>query len=132
MVRNAPCPIVIELKQPGSAADDAALRQVLEDLPTNSLLAIENFGLDHASLTIVANLRPSFIKLDRSVILHLADDPARQAQISAMVSLAGGVSCSVIAAGIESERDLAVLRALGVRYGQGYLLGRPNRLIETP
>ncbi|MGH9007951.1 MAG: glycosyltransferase family 2 protein, partial [Acidimicrobiales bacterium] len=121
MIRNAPCPIVIELKEPGSATADAALRQVLDDLPTNALLAIENLGLDHASLAIVANLRPSFIKLDRGVVTHLADDAARQAQITTMVALAESVSCSVIAAGIEFERDLAVLRELGIRYGQGYL-----------
>jgi len=131
MVQEAPCPIVIELKEPSTIDADASLRHAASDLPPNSVLGIENVGLNHASLAIVTNLRPSFVKLDRTLIANLDEDPARQAQITTMINLANSVSCSVIASGIETERELLTLRHLGIRYGQGFLLGRPNRLIQT-
>ena len=131
MVRDAPCPIVIELKEPTTADADAALRQAAGDVPPNSLLGIENVGLNHASLSIVTALRPSFVKLDRSLVSDLEEDVARQAQITTMINVATAASCTVIASGIETSSELTILRRLGVRYGQGFLLGRPNRLIQT-
>jgi EAL domain-containing protein (putative c-di-GMP-specific phosphodiesterase class I)/cellulose synthase/poly-beta-1,6-N-acetylglucosamine synthase-like glycosyltransferase len=131
MVQSAPCHIVIELKEPSTVDAHAALRQTVANLPSNASLGIENAGLNHASLSIVAHLRPSFLKLDRAVIGQLDEDPARQAQIRTMIDMAKSVSCAVIASGIETEFELSALRRLGVRYGQGFLLGRPNRLIQV-
>ena len=53
-------------------------------------------------------------------------DPARRAMVGAMVKFAAETGCTLIAEGIETEAELATLRALGVGLGQGYLLGRPQ------
>ena len=131
IVATAACPVVIELREPTTMDADASLRQAVLGLPPNVSLGIQNVGLNHASLAIVSTLRPRFIKLDRAVIAGLDTDPARQAQISAMVSLASSVSCDVIASGIETESELNCLRRLGVRFGQGFLLGRPRQLVDV-
>jgi EAL domain-containing protein (putative c-di-GMP-specific phosphodiesterase class I)/cellulose synthase/poly-beta-1,6-N-acetylglucosamine synthase-like glycosyltransferase len=131
IVEAAACSVVVELKEPTTMDADASLRQAVHSLPRNASLGIQNVGLDHASLAIVGKLRPRFIKLDRSVIAGVDADPARQAQISTMVHVASSVSCEVIAAGIETEAELENLYQLGVRFGQGYLLGRPNQLLDA-
>jgi EAL domain-containing protein (putative c-di-GMP-specific phosphodiesterase class I) len=128
MIEEAGCPIVVELKEPTTIDADAELRQAAGGLPSNAFLGIQNIGLNHASLSIVTKLRPRFVKLDRAMIADLDTDLARQAQLSAMINLATSVSCEVIAMGIETEGELVCLRRLGVRLGQGFLLGRPNQL----
>ena len=53
-------------------------------------------------------------------------DPARQSLVRALVTLADEVGSQLIAEGIETEAELEALTDLGVRLGQGYLLGRPK------
>jgi EAL domain-containing protein (putative c-di-GMP-specific phosphodiesterase class I) len=130
LVASAPMPIVIELNEPNTIDADAALRHAAHSLPTNAMLGLQQMGLDHASLSIVSNLRPNFVKLDQSLTRELDQDPARRAQLTTMIGLAKQISAEVIASGIENERELAVLYELGVRYGQGFLLGRPQRLTQ--
>ena len=76
-------------------------------------------------------LRPSFVKLDRRVIVGLAGDPARQVQVAAMVRVTGEHACTVLASGIENEEDRRAADDLGVKLGQGYLLGRPEDLVHA-
>jgi EAL domain-containing protein (putative c-di-GMP-specific phosphodiesterase class I)/cellulose synthase/poly-beta-1,6-N-acetylglucosamine synthase-like glycosyltransferase len=129
MVSEAPVPIVIEIKEPSTIDADAALRHATNSLPLNARLGLQNIGLEHASLSTVNNLRPSFIKVDQAILAAVDEDLALQAQLTTMINLARRISCEVIAAGIEDEHQLVVLRDLGVRYAQGYLLGRPAAVV---
>jgi hypothetical protein len=76
----------------------------------------------------VSRLRDSLavVKLDRAIIAGLDGDPARQALVAGMRHFAVTTGCGLIAEGIETEAELAALRALGVSLGQGYYLGRPE------
>ncbi len=62
------------------------------------------------------------------MVQGLDADPARQALISGFRHLADSIACQLIAEGIETDGELAALRALGIAHGQGYLLGRPAPL----
>jgi EAL domain-containing protein (putative c-di-GMP-specific phosphodiesterase class I) len=53
-------------------------------------------------------------------------DAARQAMLAGMVFFAEQAGCSLIAEGIETDAERATLQRLGIRLGQGYLLGRPE------
>jgi EAL domain-containing protein (putative c-di-GMP-specific phosphodiesterase class I) len=53
-------------------------------------------------------------------------DPTRQAMIAGLSHFAARIGCEVIAEGIEERAELEMLRELGVPFGQGYLLGRPE------
>ena len=66
------------------------------------------------------------MKLDRSLVAGIDDDPVRQALIVGMCHFARSASCRLIAEGIETEAELAALVELGVPLGQGYLLGHPE------
>jgi EAL domain-containing protein (putative c-di-GMP-specific phosphodiesterase class I) len=55
-------------------------------------------------------------------------DPVRRALAAALVAFAAETGAQIVAEGVETEEELAVLRQLGLRYAQGYYLGRPASL----
>jgi EAL domain-containing protein (putative c-di-GMP-specific phosphodiesterase class I)/cellulose synthase/poly-beta-1,6-N-acetylglucosamine synthase-like glycosyltransferase len=131
IVERAPFPVVVELREPVTIHIDRALQQVTSSLPPNASLAIDNAGLDHKSLVLIAQLQPRYVKLDRSRVAGIDHDAARQAQVVTVVSVADSVGASVVATGIETDAELATLRDLGVQCGQGFLLGRPSELVNA-
>jgi EAL domain-containing protein (putative c-di-GMP-specific phosphodiesterase class I) len=74
----------------------------------------------------LVELRPDFIKVDRSLVHGLADDDARRVAVSAFVLLSLDLGGTVVAEGVERYCDLIALRDLGVQAAQGFLLGMPS------
>ncbi len=70
-------------------------------------------------------LTPDFVKLDRLWVRQVHEDRARQALLLGMARFVSELGGVVVAEGIETNRELATLRSLGIDFGQGYLLGRP-------
>jgi EAL domain-containing protein (putative c-di-GMP-specific phosphodiesterase class I) len=87
--------------------------------------AIDDAGAGYASFSMIAALRPSIIKIDREIASGIARDDAKQALVEAFVSFGGRIGALLLAEGIERRADLAMLTALGVDLGQGYLIGKP-------
>jgi EAL domain-containing protein (putative c-di-GMP-specific phosphodiesterase class I) len=87
--------------------------------------AIDDAGAGYASFSLIASLRPSVIKIDREIAFGIARDDAKQALVEAFVSFGGRIGALLLAEGIERRADLAMLTALGVDLGQGYLIGKP-------
>ena len=90
--------------------------------------AVDDAGAGYASFTLIAALRPSIIKIDREIIRGIGDKrgDAKQALVEAFVSFGRRIGAELVAEGIETRRELIMLRSLGVTYGQGYLLGKPS------
>ena len=63
-----------------------------------------------------------------SIVRGVDGDDGRRALASALVSFAQQMGMTIVAEGIETEGERDALRSIGVRYGQGYLLGRPAEL----
>ena len=119
--------IVIEITEHARVSSYSDLQAVLTPLRERGVrLAVDDTGAGYASLTHVLNLRPSIIKIDRSLITNIVDDAARRSLVTALVLLAGDLCASVTGEGIESPVELQTLAALGVHCGQGYLLARPS------
>ena len=91
-------------------------------------LAVDDVGAGFASLTHLVRLDPDILKLDRALIDHVSASKKMRALAAAMTSFALEIGAAVIAEGIETREQLALLSALGVSLGQGYLLGRPGPL----
>jgi len=94
-------------------------------------VAIDDFGAGYASLRHILNVSPDWIKLDISLTESIADNRVAQALISAVVSFAERTEVRVVAEGIESAAELKILEGMGIRYGQGFHLGRPAALDEA-
>jgi EAL domain-containing protein (putative c-di-GMP-specific phosphodiesterase class I) len=94
-------------------------------------LAVDDMGAGYASFSHVLKLRPDIIKLDRSMIVDIANDPAKRAFVTAIVLLALELDASITAEGVETRDELATVEALGVDHAQGFHLGRPDTLAST-
>jgi len=120
--------IVIEVTEHAEIHDYAAVRAAVARLGPTVSLAVDDAGAGFASLRHVVELRPQFLKLDLSLVRHVDRDLTRQAMIAGLSHFAKRSGSEVIAEGIEEQTELEMLRELGVSFGQGYLLGRPEPL----
>ena len=93
-------------------------------------LALDDFGTGYSSLSYLTNFPFDKIKVDKSFIHKLTEQPESAAIISSIVTLARGMNMSVTAEGVETREQLETLRSLGINFAQGYLLGRPVPLAE--
>ncbi|HSD65586.1 MAG TPA: GGDEF domain-containing phosphodiesterase [Vicinamibacteria bacterium] len=90
--------------------------------------AVDDVGTGYSGLESIAKLKPSYLKIDMSLVrdVHLQRGVNRT-MVKAIIDIGHGIGAKVIAEGIEQEEDQQVLRdALGVDFGQGYHLGRPD------
>ena len=86
---------------------------------------IDDFGLGHTSLSCLSNIPITALKIDRSFIDGLLDEPQDSKITSAIIMLTRGLGIKVIAEGVETEAQLNQLRKLGCEYGQGFLFSVP-------
>jgi EAL domain-containing protein (putative c-di-GMP-specific phosphodiesterase class I) len=87
--------------------------------------AIDDLGAGYSGLETVAALRPSYLKIDMALVRDLHQKKVNQQVVKAIQEMGVGVGATVIAEGIQSPEESAAVRALGIRYGQGYLFARP-------
>jgi EAL domain-containing protein (putative c-di-GMP-specific phosphodiesterase class I) len=128
-----PRQITVECTEQEAVADLAPLQKQVKALRKLGFgFAVDDAGAGYASFTLIAALRPSVIKIDREIVHRIASDDAKQALVEAFVSFGRRIRARLLAEGIETRRDLATLRALGVELGQGYLLGKPALEPQQP
>ncbi|MBK6293676.1 MAG: phosphodiesterase [Rhodoferax sp.] len=89
-------------------------------------LALDDFGDGRSSLRLWSQLKPEFVKIDKYFTKDISQHGDKLKTIQALQQIAEVFGTSLIAEGIETAQDLRVLRDLGLDYGQGYFLGRPD------
>jgi EAL domain-containing protein (putative c-di-GMP-specific phosphodiesterase class I) len=120
-------PLVIELTEHQAVEDYFSLGRSLESLREHGIrVAIDDVGSGFSSFRHVTRVNPEILKLDRSLVCGIDDDPVRQSLAAAIVAFAADVGAVVVSEGIESEAELSCLRELAVGLGQGFFLGRPD------
>jgi EAL domain-containing protein (putative c-di-GMP-specific phosphodiesterase class I) len=88
-------------------------------------IAIDDFGTGYSSLFYLARLPVESLKIDRSFVAAMVDDATILKLVETMISLAHALRLRVIAEGVESAEQVAILRRLGCDQMQGYLFARP-------
>ncbi len=121
-----PSQVVIELTETGGC-EELIAHAVGVLRRTGFAIALDDLGSGHCDLRRLVDLRPEWIKLDRSLTRRIHHDPARARLVASLLTYAGGCPARVIAEGVERPGELTCLRNLGVRFVQGYLLARPSR-----
>jgi len=118
--------LVVELTEHTPVVDYPALAQAFAPLRAMDVgLAVDDAGAGFASLRHILELGPEFIKLDISITQKIETDAAARALAVALTSFAGAIDVRIVAEGIETESHVVALKALGIKLGQGYHLGRP-------
>jgi EAL domain-containing protein (putative c-di-GMP-specific phosphodiesterase class I) len=118
--------IILEVSAQDAAADYESLRLALDQLGVEVLVALDDVTSRLAEFRRLLMLRPAFIKLDRTWVYRVDQDPARQAVILALRDLATRMDSRLIAVGVETESERDTLAGFGVHLGQGFLLGKPE------
>lgn len=122
-------PDTLELEVSETALLDLApaARQALADSTSAGLrLALDGFGQAYASLACLERFPGDVLKLDRSLLVGLAEEPGRVSLIANIIELAHSRSLSVVASGVETSSQLEILTRHGCDLAQGYLLGKPG------
>lgn len=88
--------------------------------------AIDDFGAGHAGLGLLAKFQTDFIKLDMDLVRGIDASLPRRMIVEGVIRIADALNVAVIAEGIETIAEYEALRAIGVRYIQGYFLARPG------
>ena len=102
--------VVVEITEQAVVDLYTTLRDVLAPLRKQGLrLSIDDAGAGYVSLHHIVELRPDFIKVDRSLVTGLADDHARRVAVSVFVLLSLDLGATVVAEGVETRRDLAAV-----------------------
>lgn len=119
--------VVIEITENAAALDYGNLRQAVSLLRAAGIeVAIDDLGEGFSSLRLWSELKPAFVKIDKHFITDIHRDPHKIQFVRSIRQLAEGAHSTVIAEGVENVSELAVLKDLGIRYAQGYLIGRPS------
>jgi EAL domain-containing protein (putative c-di-GMP-specific phosphodiesterase class I) len=118
--------LVVEITEHELADDLDGLERELTSLrERGAKIAVDDAGAGYSGLQQVMRIQPDVIKLDRSLVMNLHEDPAKEALIDSFVRFARRTGASVCAEGIETIDELKLLADLDVTYGQGYVLARP-------
>ncbi len=82
--------------------------------------AIDDYGMGYSCLYYLKRMPVDYLKIDRSFITGLGEDPGDEAIVSGTVSLAHALGLKVVAEGVETEEQLAKLKELRCDLAQGY------------
>ncbi len=91
------------------------------------MLSLDDAGAGFASMRVICELQPHFIKVDRFFIAGIADSLVKRSVVQNFVNLASDIGAKLIAEGIEQEEDARTVAQMGIGLMQGHLFGRPRR-----
>ena len=130
LIRSGMRPEFLELEITESAImrdPDRAMRTLQAIKALGITLSIDDYGTGYSSLSYLHKLAVDRLKIDKSFVAGLLCNDRDQLIVKSTIDLAHGLELEVIAEGIETPQQLAVLKKLGCDYAQGFLLSQPLR-----
>ena len=124
--------VVLEISEKEVVGDYTSFRDTLEIVRQSNLkIAIDDAGSGYSGLETILYLKPDYLKVADSLVRNLEADPIKQEIIASLASIGRRIDATLVAEGIEQEEERLALLALGVEYGQGFLLGRPSSQVPA-
>jgi EAL domain-containing protein (putative c-di-GMP-specific phosphodiesterase class I) len=124
--RLDPAVLMLELTESAMVRDFERVTEVLREIRALGIgISIDDFGTGYSSLSLLRRLPPQQIKIDRSFIGSVAEDPNDAAITRAVIAMARGMRIGVVAEGVETEAQFDFLRRHGCDAAQGYFISLP-------
>ncbi len=118
--------LCVEISEQQIIGDPAHLSETVREFKEAGIrVAIDDVGFGKTSLESLILLDPDIIKIDKRCVIGVSRDSIKARSIERILRIAASLQIQVIAEGIETREDLEALKRLGVRYGQGFLWGKP-------
>jgi diguanylate cyclase (GGDEF)-like protein len=118
--------INLELTETALLEDLTTARPILSDLDALGVgIHIDDFGTGYSSLSYLAELPVKTLKIDRSFIAKLADSESNTRVVQAIVALGKAMELEIVAEGVETSQQYAIVRRLGCDLVQGYFVAKP-------
>jgi len=122
-----PANVVFEITEKLAIENFASFRRALGVYTSMGFgVAIDDVGTRHSNLETVMSLRPNFIKVSDVLTRGVSTSTVKREMFRSLGNIASAIDAVVVAEGIETPDDLAVLHDLGVHYAQGFFLARPS------
>ncbi len=112
-------------------AEDQVIRNLAGLSQIGCTLDLDDFGTGHASITNIRRFSIARIKIDRSFVMGITDDPDQQMMFSAILTMAERLELDTLAEGVETTAEYEMLKELGCRHVQGFGIARPMPFEET-
>ena len=122
-----PQQIVIEITENQHVSDFSVLRDQLATYrKLGYQIAVDDLGEGFSNLRMWSEVRPEFVKIDRHFINGIADDALKFQLVKAIQEISEASHARIVAEGIETEAEFTTVRDLGIEFGQGFLISRPQ------
>lgn len=118
--------IIVEITEQTDTDLEVLAAALAELRARGALIAVDDAGAGYGSLARITALHPHFVKIDRSLVHNLDNEPAKAAVVETLSELATRIDAWVVAEGIERLEELDALIRMRVPLGQGYAFGRPG------
>ncbi|MDJ0519931.1 MAG: EAL domain-containing protein [Trichodesmium sp. MO_231.B1] len=116
----------LEITETTIMENEQIVKGILSELKAmNIQLNIDDFGTGYSSLSRLRNFPIDTLKIDRSFVMTMDTESQNLEITKAIISLAANLEIDVIAKGVETVTQLALLRDLNCKYGQGYFFSKP-------
>jgi PAS domain S-box-containing protein len=126
-----PALLEIELTESAAAANPDSVVAVLAQLAGLGVrAALDDFGTGYSSLSYLKHLPLAALKIDKSFVMNMPNEPRDQAIVASTVHMAHSLGVRVVAEGVETEQVLQMLRRAHCDLGQGYFWSRPVEATE--
>jgi EAL domain-containing protein (putative c-di-GMP-specific phosphodiesterase class I) len=124
--------IVFEITERSDVLQMDGWRGILDFVTGSGFrFAVDDLGSGYNSLAVLAEVRPAFMKVDRTIVRDIEREEHKQRLLELLSLFARATSTQLIVEGIETESEAAVVRRIGVDLLQGYLFGRPAATAAT-
>ena len=128
-----PCDLELEVLETSALEDLSRVAQIIEECAVLGVrFSLDDFGTGYSSLTYLKRLSVSQIKIDKSFVRDMRDDPDDLAILQGILGLASAFRRQVIAEGVESVEHGAMLLQMGCERAQGFGIARPMPAADFP
>lgn len=124
--------VVFEITERTSVEQEALFKQSVEHYKKQGFqIAIDDAGSGYSNLNRISVVEPKYIKIDQQLIRGINENQTKKSMVAIIAKYSEEMNYTVIAEGIETEEELKTVIQMGIKYGQGYFLCRPESKFQT-